>query len=910
MKSRRIRNFHKMTKGFLFVIALLVFLAVFSARSSAVSGEIITVDITATFKQSEARSMLSIINNWRADSANNWYYDTNNVKKYKGSLSGLTYDYKLEAYAMQRAMEIAYAYYYYNPVNGLNYPHVHPNGLTIDKGFPDMYEVEGRTYTRDYTKIGENIACGENAVYNTAQKVFTAWQETDLDYNGQGHRRNMLGGDDYLFGGSNGFNRIGIACVYYKGSYFWVQEFGYSTKALADSTTANNSTETYTIEVDDANILAAELYTPTETIALSNGESANLPSIEGKLSVRGAFIEGTAYDRNGNLYMKQSGTAYITVNPSWSVKSGSNVVRIDSKNKTITAIANGTAVITATVRFNGGVYTKDIAVNVIHEFSGDSARVVETVVYDGTPKTPIPSVVVGGKLLQYGVDYTVEYSNNVNAGTASFTVIGMGGFSGTIPGTFMIEQAEPVLRLSEFPTELTVGESIAIDILELKNDTNAVGFRWVGEMTLVSDPKVDGRVILTPLAAGTIDFTVYSDGTQNYGDIKLDYTFTVNKAAPELTLSSYSASFTKSATASFKIDTDSNGEIVVSSSDESVARPVFDREAGVVTVVGEKPGDAVITVELLESSVFAGATATFNVTVLADPVNIYYTTFGSDNHAKRYTGNGNEAGMEGEAITGIEARIPGHDNLGVRYRTYDGNEWEVYGGYDGIRSGSTGIQALQMSLTGSEADDYDIWYSVYAANTGWLGWACNDEKTGTAGCGLEIEKIRILVVAKGTELPDWIEDREEAEVFIDATNLTPEIVYSVYGSGLSGNLPGEFTAADGETAGVTGVYTVYGIGLQIKNSPYTGSVVYSVCTDKAGWLENAYDGSMAGINDGFSAGAVKISLDGDISLHYSICYRVFAGGGWSEWAADGDVAGSPENGEEIEALCVILREKE
>ena len=67
---------------------------------------------------------------------------------------------------------------------------------------------------------------------------------------------------------------------------------------------------------------------------------------------------------------------------------------------------------------------------------------------------------------------------------------------------------------------------------------------------------------------------------------------------------------------------------------------------------------------------------------------------------------------------------------------------------------------------------------------------------------------------------------------------------------------------------------------------------------------------MAGINDGFSAGAVKISLDGDISLHYSICYRVFAGGGWSEWAADGDVAGSPENGEEIEALCVILREKE
>lgn len=57
-------------------------------------------------------------------------------------------------------------------------------------------------------------------------------------------------------------------------------------------------------------------------------------------------------------------------------------------------------------------------------------------IYDGKPQTP--KVIIAG--LKEGVDYEVEYSDNVNIGTAKFKVIGIGRFEGTIEGTFEIAE--------------------------------------------------------------------------------------------------------------------------------------------------------------------------------------------------------------------------------------------------------------------------------------------------------------------------------------------------------------------------------------------------------------------------------------------------------------------------------------
>ena len=62
-----------------------------------------------------------------------------------------------------------------------------------------------------YSAVGENIAAGNKSGRNT----FIQWKEDDEDYNGQGHRRNMLG---------KNFTRIGIAYTYdpdSKYKYYW-----------------------------------------------------------------------------------------------------------------------------------------------------------------------------------------------------------------------------------------------------------------------------------------------------------------------------------------------------------------------------------------------------------------------------------------------------------------------------------------------------------------------------------------------------------------------------------------------------------------------------------------------------------------------------------------------------------------
>jgi hypothetical protein len=58
--------------------------------------------------------------------------------------------------------------------------------------------------------------------------------------------------------------------------------------------------------------------------------------------------------------------------------------------------------------------------------------------YSGTAKKPTVTVKYGAKTLKKGTDYTVSYSNNVNAGTAKVTIKGIGDYAGTTVKTFKI----------------------------------------------------------------------------------------------------------------------------------------------------------------------------------------------------------------------------------------------------------------------------------------------------------------------------------------------------------------------------------------------------------------------------------------------------------------------------------------
>ena len=64
---------------------------------------------------------------------------------------------------------------------------------------------------------------------------------------------------------------------------------------------------------------------------------------------------------------------------------------------------------------------------------------VSNVSYTGSARTPAPTVKAGGLTLTKGADYTVSYKNNVEAGTATCTIKGINGFTGTKSVTFRIE---------------------------------------------------------------------------------------------------------------------------------------------------------------------------------------------------------------------------------------------------------------------------------------------------------------------------------------------------------------------------------------------------------------------------------------------------------------------------------------
>ena len=95
---------------------ILIFILGLTINVNATSNEVF---VKGTYKQTDARKVLEYINNLRQDTANNWYYDSNNNKVYPGKLSPLTYDYGLEAIAKQRASEIA-IYFAHTRPNGKN----------------------------------------------------------------------------------------------------------------------------------------------------------------------------------------------------------------------------------------------------------------------------------------------------------------------------------------------------------------------------------------------------------------------------------------------------------------------------------------------------------------------------------------------------------------------------------------------------------------------------------------------------------------------------------------------------------------------------------------------------------------------------------------------------------------------
>ena len=218
-----------------------------------------TVNVTMDVKygQTEARSMLDMINAFRTgEDAWAWNELDSEKIQYSG-LGEFVYDYELEKVAMQRAAEIAVAF-----------SHTRPNGESCFLAYPKNV----------YKNIGENIAAGSV----TAKEVFENWKEENKNYIGQGHRRNMLSQD---------FGAVGIGHVYYNGIHYWVQEFGDAAKDTVQTPADDKNTDV-PVDILETNITDKELKLNVTELNVMCGESVALPEYSVDLSVKETWPDG------------------------------------------------------------------------------------------------------------------------------------------------------------------------------------------------------------------------------------------------------------------------------------------------------------------------------------------------------------------------------------------------------------------------------------------------------------------------------------------------------------------------------------------------------------------------------------------------------------------------------------------
>lgn len=224
-------------------------------------------------------------------------------------------------------------------------------------------------------------------------------------------------------------------------------------------------------------------------------------------------------------------------------------------------------------------------------------------VYDGQAKEPEVAVKNGDEVVAVD-EYTVEYKNNTDAGTATVAVTGKGILTGNKEVTFTIAPAEQEVTVPV--SSFTKTEGDAAFALNASGREGAVLTYSSSDAKIVS---VDAEGNVTPLKAGTATITVKASA-KNYKDATASVNVTVIKKV--LNVKKTSVTKTEGNKAfSLGVKTNVKATVTYKTSNKNVA--TVDKK-GKVTVKG--PGRAVITVTGKASG---RATETVKITVTVKP---------------------------------------------------------------------------------------------------------------------------------------------------------------------------------------------------------------------------------------------------------------------------------------------------
>ncbi len=238
----------------------------------------------------------------------------------------------------------------------------------------------------------------------------------------------------------------------------------YGAAANAPSVTGNpgNGTVTYDYKVKGAADGTYQATVPTEagdytvraTIAAAGHYLGNTATKD--FTIAKAAITAVTLDNTTLTYTGKAQTVNVTA-----VKAGTLDVPAAAytvSGNTQTTVGDYTVRVTANDDSNYSGYA-EAQFSIIPEGAStfEVSGIADSYVYTGSEIRPVPTVKEGTSVLTENTDYTLAYTGNVNVGTATITVTGIGGYSGTKTVTFAITP-KPVTVIAD-GKEKTYGEA-------------------------------------------------------------------------------------------------------------------------------------------------------------------------------------------------------------------------------------------------------------------------------------------------------------------------------------------------------------------------------------------------------------------------------------------------------------------
>ena len=156
--------------------------------------------------------------------------------------------------------------------------------------------------------------------------------------------------------------------------------------------------------------------------------------------------------------------------------------------------------------------------------SGATISAIAAQTYTGKALTPAPVVKMGTKTLKKGTDYTLTYTNNTKAGTATVKVTGKGNYTGTKIAIFTIKKANQAFTITA-PASVVKNKTVKLAV------TNAFG-----KLTYTTSNKniatVTANGVVKGVKPGTVTITVKAAGDANHNAASKTVKIIVYEMAP------------------------------------------------------------------------------------------------------------------------------------------------------------------------------------------------------------------------------------------------------------------------------------------------------------------------------------------------------------------------------------------